>query len=126
MSITNADIKIEIEQYFKDNWSTPIQYQYDDFDMPSDNKWISLEYIGIERTSNSCSRTFVNSQLRIRCYDNTGTLSIKLTDQINAFFDCYQGTLFYSGNGNPDGLGVQSLSNNVFESATIFEINSLI
>ena len=117
--------KREIEQYFLDNWTaTPIQFQGVDFDSP--DKWISLAFIPVDRTSNTCNRVFENSQLKILCYDKSPTLAIKLLDEVNTFFDCKSLSTCYSGTGNADGLGVQDLLNNTYEVATLYEVNNIV
>jgi len=117
--------KVEIEQYFLDNWtSTPIQFQGVDFTQP--NKWISLVFIPIERTANTCNRVFENSQLKVLCYDVNPTLAMKLIDEVNAFFDCKTLSKVYSGVGKADGLGAIDLLNNTFEIASIYEIDTLV
>jgi len=68
----------------------------------------------------------INSQLKIRCYDISPTLSMDLSDQVYQFFDCIQLSSSYSSTGTSDGLGVINLGNNVFESTIIFEINNLV
>lgn len=119
------DIKAEIEQYFIDNWiNTPIQFQGVDFDQP--NAWISLIFIPIERTANTCGRVMSNAQLKILCYDTNPSMAIKLMDEVNTFFDCKTLTKSYSGAGNADGLGIIDLLNNTYEVATLYEINSLV
>ena len=125
MSVTNYQMKSEIENIFKLGWTqSPIQYHFEPFNTPSDSKWISLEYFSIERTSSTGGRKYLESLLRVRCYDRTGTLSVKLQDEVNAFFDCYQGSTFYSGTGSSDGLGIQSLDNGIYESTGTFSITS--
>ncbi len=118
-------IKKEIDQYFSDNWTeTNIQYQGADFF--DEGRWISLSFVPVQRTSNTCGRTFENSQLRVLCYDANATKVMDLADKVNAFADCLSLTTCGFSVGNPDGLGVQDMGNNTFELALIFEINKLI
>ena len=117
------DIKVEIEQYFIDNWtSTPIQFQGVDFTSP--NKWISLIFIPLKRESSTCGRIFESYQLKILCYDTNPSKAIELMDNVNAFYDCKQLTKSYSGTGYADGLGVQDLLNNCYEVETLYDINN--
>ncbi len=116
--------KKEIDQYFQDNWIlTPIQYETAKFE--TQDTWIGLSFVPIERTSNTCQRKFENSQLRVLCYEANATKVMELADSVNSFADCLTLTTCEFSVGNPDGLGVQILGNDVYEFALIFEVNKL-
>ena len=116
------DTKVEIEEYFNLNWvSTPVQYQGIDFVNPK--KWVSVIFIPIERSSNTCGRVFENSQLKVLVYDVSPTLAIKLMDELNDFLSCLQLNTCNIGVGVPDGMGIIPLDNGVHEIVSLFEVD---
>ena len=120
-----SDIKKEIDQYFDTNWTlTPIQFETAGFVVGE--SWISLSFVPIARVQNSCQRVFEESQLKILCYATSALKLMELADAVNQFADCLTLSSCSLSVGDPDGLGVQPLDNDVYELALIFTVQKTI
>ena len=118
--------KSEIDKYFQDNWSTTaIQFEGADFELPSDNAWISVSYVPYDRSivgyGGSETRKEDNALIVVRCYDTSPTLVLSLSQAVLAFLECKTINGIIVDLGIADGNGAVPLHNGIFEMTLNFK-----
>ena len=124
-----VDIKKEIDALFNDDWiETPVQFQGTDFTTPNNKRWISIRFTPIDRAlyafDGANGRKADTVQVQVLCYDKSTTKALELEDSVREFFECYKlqtvnGTV---EEGNPDGLGVVNIGNDVYQTSSLYTI----
>jgi len=122
-----VEMKIAIETYFADHWSsTPIQWQGMKFVQPTNKQWVYVNFtpIDVETSMNGKCETNI-AQIRVLTYGGTPNISLKLADDIRDFL------AFYSWNNSSivesystDGLGIIDMENGAFETSSLFTVES--
>ena len=91
--MANSDIKIALDTYFQDNWtSTPIQFQGQSLDTASIDSFISLIYspvenetYGLDGTENG--RILYSGLYKIFCYAKNYNKVLILADEVKTFLN---------------------------------------
>ena len=121
-----------IDKYFQDNWTeTPISFDGVGFDIPTDNKWVSVAMVVYDRSLYAISpqhgRKLDYGKIIVRCYDISPTLVMKLCAKVQEFLECHtiiadDGKEILVDMGISDDLGVVNLDNGIFEVQLGFKI----
>ena len=119
------EMKIQIETYFKDNWTqTPIHYQGMRFIPPSTHNWVSITFTPIDRESHGsgCIATDI-AQVRVLSYGNTPNASLELDGDVGAFLENYSwNSASIVGARDYDGLGILDMENGAFETSSLYSV----
>ena len=114
-----------IDKYFNDNWMhTPIQYDGILFVMPTSKEWVSIQLIPFSREDRSFGGG-VNEEkgiIKIYTYGASSTLSYLLAAKVQEFLDEIHINDLFVNVGYPDGNGVISLHDGIYESLTLYKV----
>lgn len=120
-----AEIKSTVEQFFLDNWiDSPIDWNGEDFEVPTDKEYISLQFIPFDRNKyafdGTNGRSKDDTMLKVRSYSNNPQKSFQLQDKVILFLEDQQFGNTYYRIAKPDGNGAVDFENDIYETTTNF------
>ena len=112
--------KSKVDKHFQDNWTaTKVQYEGAKFDLPTNNKWVSVSFVPYDRSiigyAGANSRKEDNALIVVRCYDTSPTLSMILAEEVQTFLECKKIDDIIVDLGISDGNGAIPLHDGIFE-----------
>jgi len=124
--------KNTVDKYMIDNWtSTPIAFDLENFTMPSNKRWISVQLMQYDREliglGPQHGRKLDYGLIIVKVYDTSFTKSYLLVDEVIKMLECVtmsnsDGTQLMVGLGTPDASGYEDLQNGVFRTTINFEV----
>jgi len=124
--------KNTVDKYMIDNWtSTPIAFDLENFTMPSNKRWISVQLMQYDREliglAPQHGRKLDYGLIIVKVYDTSFTKSYLLVDEVIKMLECVtmlnsDGTQLLVGLGTPDASGYEDLQNGVFRTTINFEV----
>lgn len=124
--------KKDIDRYFMENWhNSAIQFDGASFNMPQNNRWISVKLIPLQRDligmDGQGGRKSSTLQLQVLCYDTSATQSYALAQEVMEWLECREidagnGTKLKVGLAEGDGNGAVPLENGIYETMIQFDI----
>ena len=124
--------KNTVDKYMIDNWtSTPVAFDLENFTMPSNKRWISVQLMQYDREliglGPQHGRKLDYGLIIVKVYDTSFTKSYLLVDEVIKMLECVtmsnsDGTQLMVGLGTPDASGYEDLQNGVFRTTINFEV----
>ena len=126
--------KNTVDKYMIDNWtSTAIAFDLENFTMPSNKRWISVQLMQYDREliglAPQHGRKLDYGLIIVKVYDTSFTKSYLLVDEVIKMLECVtmsnsDGTQLMVGLGTPDASGYEDLQNGVFRTTINFEVKN--